>query len=575
MSTQQHLRERWSHGVTMAWIVLVVAAGLLAAASCADRRSDPQGHRVIATETGALAQRKALSHGLTLSPTTASPLSASDPVTLSPVRRQQGGILRVGGLSSVAWQNPLWADRFDTAGFEYLVFESLLELDPEDGHLLPRLAEEWAVGSRGEVITFTLRGGVRWHDGQPFSAEDVASTWRAVRSAPVPIPHAEHLARVSRIEVPDERKVVVRLRQPDCAVLTQLGLLPVLPAHLWQTTEVAQPVARPHLMVGTGPFRLADWESGESVTLARRAEYWAGEPYLEGWVYRRYQAPEALLAAARDGVVDLFPVGPRQPPAPGLEAEFRLLTFPQGESLYLLFNQERRPLAERDVRHGLALALDREAIAAQAGGQEGLLTSILPPCHWSLFPDLRSPGYDPAEARRLLAVHGEQPSLTVKVWGGDHIREEIALLVAQAYREVGVEARLEVLEGGPFLGDLFDHDFDVALLASPFPRDPDQTSLWHSREITPGLGFNFGSYASRRVDALLDAGRTAEGCAEAARAPLYGQLAALLAEDRAADFLLAPCQVVALDRKVMGAAPSPFAGLYWNAAQWSVGQVVR
>jgi len=473
----------------------------------------------------------------------------------------------VGGLSELTWSNPLWSNPLDVASFQCLIFESLLALDPQDGHLLPRLAEKWTLSPDGETITFTLRGGVRWHDGQSFSAEDVIFTWRAVMSATVPIPHAESVAWVSKIETPEKRVVTLHLRQPNCAALTQLGLLPILPAHLWKASEVTQPLARPALMVGTGPFRLTDWETSEAVTLTRYADYWAGKPYLEGWAYKRYDTPSALLAAAQAGEIDMFPTVPPLSLSQELRVRFRPLTLPTGESLFLLFNQACPALSESDIRRALALALNRKKIASQVGGAE-LVTSIMPPHHWSLPPDLQPPPFDPAEARRLLASRDRPLSLAVTVQGGDRLREDVALLVAQDYRQVGIEARVEVLDWGLFLGDLFHHNFDVALLTWPFPHDPDQTFLWHSREITPGVGFNFGSYVSPQADRLLDAGRTAEGCSEATRAPFYHQLARLLAQDQPADFLLAPQQMLALNRRVRGLAPSPFSGLYWNVTRW-------
>ena len=495
------------------------------------------------------------------------PPAPERPLPTSTACPQWGGTLQVGGLTRPEWQNPLWASTFSAEAFQCLIFESLLALDPHDGHLLSHLAKEWEVGPGGSVITFTLRNEVKWHDGQPFCAEDVAFTWQAVMSATVPVPHAEHVASVSDIKVTEGGMVVVHMRQPDCAALTQLGLLPIVPAHLWRPEEVTQPVVRPALMVGTGPFRLADWETGETVTLTRQMEYWAGGSYLERWAYRRYEALEPMLIAADKGEIDLLLLKQHPNLPQSLEALFRPLIFPKGESLFLLFNHERPPLSDSKVRHGLALALDREEIAGLGTGKADLLTSILPPHHWSLPPDLRPAPYDPAEARRLLAPKGEHLPLTIKLQGGD-TREDVALLVAQAYREVGIEARLEVLDWGLFLEDLFHHDFDVALLNWPFPRDPDQTCLYHSREITPGLGFNFASYVSPQADKLLDAGRTVEGCSEEQRAPFYWQLAALLAQDLPSDFLLAPSQIGALNRQVMGPAPSSFAGLYWNVSQW-------
>jgi peptide/nickel transport system substrate-binding protein len=558
---------------------LFIAGVLATCASCSHGAPAPVSRRPIATQAVAPAAKQTQSDDLTPPTRSQSSLAGSEsdasPGDPSAAPPQRGGTLIAGGLSRPEWANPLWADRYDASGFQSLIFESLLRLDDHDGHLLPGLAESWTVASGAQVITFTLRGGVKWHDGQLFSSRDVAATWRAATVAPASIPHAEHLAWVSDVETEDDRTVVVHLRRPDCAALTQLGLLPILPAHLWSPSDMVQPVSRPSLMVGTGPFILADWETGVAVTLTRHADYWAGEPYLENWAYRGYDTPGELLEAGHAGKLDLMALG-RQPQATaGLEAQFRPMAFPTGESLLLLFNQQRLPLLERNVRYGLGLALDRNTIATQAGAGESLLHSILPAPHWSVSPTLQTPPYDPAEARRLLALQDEPISLTVMVQGGTRIREDTALLVAQAYRQVGVQARLEVMEGDEFMGDLFRHDFDVALLAWPFPLDPEQTSLWHSREITPGVGFNFGSYASDEADQLLDAGRIAEGCSDAARTPLYEQLGTLLARDRPADFLVAPSQVVAIDREVVGAAPSPFAGLYWNTAEWSVGRVAQ
>jgi peptide/nickel transport system substrate-binding protein len=566
MSMQRLLRWLWNRGQAIAPLILAIVGASLVHISCQNQGSAPQVGRAMLTKT----------HELTRSSGDLAPpgaLSATTvPTYTAPAARRRGGTLRVGGVDSLDWENPLWGDLYHVGAAESLVFESLLELDPQDGHLVPGLAENWTVGPGGRVITFTVRGGVTWHDGHPFSAEDVAFTWRAVISAPVPIPHAEHTASVSKVRVPEERTVVVHLRQPDCPALTQLGLLPILPAHLWKASEVAQPIAYPALLVGTGPFRLADWELGEAMTLTRQADYWAGEPYLDSWTYRRYETPEALEAAALAGDVGLFLVTPWPEPSSGLADGFRLLSLAMGESLYLLFNQQGPGLSERDVRHGLALAVDRKRLATQIGGEGGFLTSLLPPGHWSLPLHQQPPAYDPGEAARLLALQAELPSVSIKVLGGDRLREDVALLVAQAYRQAGIDARLEVLGGGAFFERLFHHEFDVALVAHPFPRDPDQTSLWHSREVTQAVGFNFGSYVSSQADELLEAGRTAEGCSEAVRASVYCQLSELLAQDRPADFLLAPEQVLAVDREVIGTAPSPFAGLYWNVAQWSIAE---
>ncbi len=116
----------------------------------------------------------------------------------------------------------------------------------------------------------------------------------------------------------------------------------------------------------------------------------------------------------------------------------------------------------------------------------------------------------------------------------------------------------------------FQHRFDLLLLARPIPLDPDQRWYWHSAENVKGSGFNFGSYANKNVDALLQAGTRVAACEANARATIYGEIHRALIADAPVVFLFAPKQAWATRDRVLNFAPSPFAGDFWNMSDWRV-----
>jgi peptide/nickel transport system substrate-binding protein len=512
----------------------------------------------------------------------AAPSSSIAPTLAPTPAPAPGGQVVVGGPGPLAAFNPLLADDEGSRAVGQLLFDSLLAVDPATGALQPGLAESWEFSADSRTITFRLRSGPRWHDGQPLTAQDVAFTLEAARQLAGQMPHLADFAALSATADADGRTVTVSLDEPDCTALYRVGLLPILPRHLLEAGEMG------NAPVGSGPFAFESGTPGQQAKLKRNPAYWGQTPYLERWSYRVFTDTQALTAALAAGEVDVaaLPWDARQRHLDN----FAFYPYPAAEYLFIAFNgaapTERHFIfGDRRVRQAFSLALDREHILERVlGGQGVLLSGPFLPGYWAMS-EQAIPPYDPDKARALLAEAGWADSdgdgilerqgkplrFFIRVNGENEARQEIAMLAQQYYRAIGADAGFGPVEWGGFLDYIFTHDFDAAVFGWPLSPEPDQRRFWRSDQSAEGAGFNFVSYSNPQLDALLDEGATLGGCSPARRAQIYGQAAALLAEERPYDFLFAPYGFLVASPRIAGIAPSSFVGPYWNAGGWYIG----
>jgi peptide/nickel transport system substrate-binding protein len=492
----------------------------------------------------------------------------------------------VGGLIGPTTLNPLLADDEASLAVTGLVFGSLLVVDPWTGALLPNLARAWQVSADGLTITFDLRDDVLWHDGEPFAAEDVEFTFQAIANTSTGLstglgadsPHRFDLALVEEFQASDTKTFLVKLSEPSCSALYDLGLLPIVPRHVLPQQAMA---------IGTGPFVFGEWLQDDHITLIRNTHYWRGASYLDAWTYRVLADAEQLLAELEAGHVDVAYIRPGDLARIEATGHFEIHRYPAAEGYFIAFNNDHPVLGDERVRQALSYALDRERIVDQVLLSQGtLLATGLLPGHWVLQGSTgpRLYDYDSGEAQRLLAEagwsdsdgdgildrDGEPFQLSLTTNAGNATREAIAILAGQYYRAIGVVAQVELVEWGNLLGRMFSHTFDAVVLSWPLELDPDQREFWHCEENALGSGFNFVSYCNPYLDDLLIEGAAMPNCDSEQRAEIYGEMASILAEDRPYDFLFAPDRLLAANQRVVGPDPSPFAGLYWNVMDWYV-----
>lgn len=371
------------------------------------------------------------------------------------------------------------------------VFEGLVRL-AEDGSAQPRLAERWDLAPDGLSLRFTLRTGVRFHDGTPFDATVARFALDRARAEGSSNPQRSLLAAISSIDAPDAHTLVLRLKRHDGGLLQSLGsaaFVMVAPGSVG---------TNPTAPNGTGPWRFVDWQRGNRIELARFDGYWGEKARLDRLRYRFIADPSAAYAAVMAGDVDLFANFPAPEHLAQIRADRRFtlqVGLSEGETL-LSINHRRAPLDQLAVRRAIAAAIDRQALIDGAMfGYGQPIGSHFSPRH-AAYVDLtgQSP-HDPARARALLAQAAWPADrvLSLKLPPTAYARRGGEILAAQL-AAVGIRTRIENLEWAQWLDQVFvRHDFDLTVIVHAEPLD---------YGIYGRDDYYFG-YRSSRVKALL------------------------------------------------------------------------
>lgn len=432
------------------------------------------------------------------------------------------------------------------------LFEGLLVLG-EDGEPRPRLASAWQISDDGLTLRFTLRTGVRFHDGQPFDAASARFSLERARAPGSANPMRSALAAIARISTPDAQTLVLQLTRRAGGLLQTLAsgaLVMVSPA------SADDNKTRP---VGTGPFRFVDWRRGDSLRLARNAHYWGGAPALAGLSYRFIADPSAAYAALMAGDLDLF----SNFPSPENLAQFRAdrrfavdVGSSEGETL-LAMNHRHAPLDRLAVRQALGHALDRRALIDGAMfGYGEPIGSHFPPRNAAYVDLTAQSAYDPALARRLLREAGVQDlTLSLKLPPTTYARRSGEIIAAQL-AQVGVRVHIEQLEWAQWLDQVYTrHDFDLSVIVHAEPLDYD---------IYARPDYYFG-YRSAAFDALL---RELDDATDPARRrTLLQAVQRRLADDAANGFLFQYPRLVVRRAALTGLASNGVGSLEFAQAR--------
>jgi len=417
------------------------------------------------------------------------------------------------------------------------VIEPLAEAayNAADG-LAPRLATAWEAAADGRSVTFRLRKGVSWHDGQPFTAADVAfsalEVWKKLQNLGRVV-----FANLEAVETPDPRTAIFRFAAPTPGQLIRNALpalTAVLPQHVFSGTDIE----RNPSMIGTGPFRYAEYRPGEYYRLTRNDAYWGRpRPWLDEVIFRvlpdraaasnALQAGEIQLAAfSAVPLADLARIG-RLPGMKVYANGYEGLTY----QLIVEINHRRKELADVRVRRALAHAIDRDFVVNTIFLGYARASTGPVPRHDKTFytADVPAYPYSPERANALLDEAGyprgeggtrfrlklrPAPFFNETKQFGDYLRQALA--------KVGIDAVIVADDTPAHLKAVYtDHDFDIAVATPVYRNDPAiSTTILYQSGLPAGVPFsNQYGYANPAVDALIqDAARTTN---DAARAALY------------------------------------------------------
>jgi peptide/nickel transport system substrate-binding protein len=392
------------------------------------------------------------------------------------------------------------------------VYSGLVKFN-ERMEIRPDLAERWEVSSDGRTMTFSLRTGVQFHNGDEFTADDVKVSLERIADPKTASPLRASFTAIAAVDVVNPRTVRIRLTSPDAALLAAMAApqAVILPRGILRRDGDMN-----NTVVGTGPFRLASRRKDVNTVLTRNPRYFLpGVPYLDAIEFRIITDDTARSVALRTGRVHFidrvtFELANVLERIPGLN----VVGGPSLNFRGAVPNISRRPWSDARVRQALAIGIDRrEIVKAVLGGRgEALNGGPIPSTLWAALPDACFPRPDVAKAKELLAQAGFPNGFSSMLLSFSEITllADTAIALREQAAPLGIDLRLELLELGIVQTRVARGDFDIAIRGYN-GVDPDE---WMSRPFHSRSPQNFNKFTDPQVDAMIERGRAVQDQAQ-------------------------------------------------------------
>ncbi len=383
-----------------------------------------------------------------------------------------------------------------------------------------KITDETSVPFLAEpLVIFALRDGIRWHDGAPFTSRDVAFTYRAIMGDATASPRKSDFDLILSVETPGLRTVRVTYRKPYSPALSS-WMISILPAHIlegksqewWSKNFNRSPT-------GTGPFRFGEWKTNEFVRVVRNPDYFdTPAPWLESIVFRSLPDQLALRLAFETKQVDFWSAEPWAVANFQTDPRFDVFSAPSNSYTYVGWNLRRPMFQDERVRRALAHAVNIPAMVKYILYGNGVQsTGIFTPQMWFFDPGIQPYAFDLEKASALLdeagwhrgpdgirVKNGERFAFTLITNNANEIRRDIATLVQDGFKELGIEVKVELYEWAVFLKNHVNKgDFDAIVLGWSLGLEYDQFQIWHSSQTNPEQ-LNVVGYKNPEVDSLME-----------------------------------------------------------------------
>ncbi|PIP06983.1 MAG: peptide-binding protein [Syntrophobacteraceae bacterium CG23_combo_of_CG06-09_8_20_14_all_50_8] len=494
-----------------------------------------------------------------------------------------GDIMVEGSIGDASNLIPLLSSDSTSHGIAAMVYNGLVKYD-KDLNIVGDLAESWEVSPDGLVITFHLRKGVRWHDGLPFTADDVLFTYQVTIDPKTPTPYAGDFLKVKKAHALDPYTFRATYDKPFAPALSSWSNA-VLPRHLLAGKDITKSPLTRH-PVGTGPYKFKEWVTGQKIILISNPDYFEGRPYIDGYLMRIIPDMATMFLELRAGGIDRMGLTPlqftRQTDNNLFRKNFNKYQYLSFSYTYLGYNLKNPIFADKRVRQAISHMINKEEII------EGVLlglgqvaTGPYKPGTWAHNANVNNYPYDPQKAKGLLTEAGWRDSngdgimekdgrpfiFEIITNQGNEVRAKCAEIIQRRLAEVGIRVKIRVIEWAAFVNDFINkRKFDATILGWTIPLDPDIYDVWHSSKTAPEE-LNFISYNNSEVDELLEKGRSTFDQKERKRC--YDRIQEIMAEEQPYTFLYVPDALPIINARFRGVKPAPL-GIGYNFIKWYV-----
>lgn len=460
----------------------------------------------------------------------------NDPATLNPITARDGYEQIVNGY----------------------VMERLLEMDVDTYELIPGLAERWEVSPDHLTYTFYLRRGVRWHDGQPFTADDVIYSFERINDPAVGAAHLMSYfvkSGITRAEKLDDHTVRFFLERPYFFALETLGgILAIVPQHVFATGGDFRKHPAGRHPIGTGPMRFVEWKTGRHITLTRNDDYWGKAMPFRGIHFAIISDEGVAFQALKKAQIDYAGIRPTQWAKQSDSArfaerfrKFKYYGFSFGYG-YVGWNIRHPILQDKHVRQALTMLIPRDDLVKYFlydvadvadgpfhpySGQHDPSIAPWPYDHLLAKQLLKTRGWEDHDGDGWLDKDGQIFRLSLLYPGGAQIWNATANIMRENFRKAGIELAVRSMEWSVFQETIQDKQFDLYFAAWGVPYEGDPYQLWHSSQIEGGS--NYINYANAEVDQIIEQGRAEFDPVK--RNALYQRMHRILHEEQPYTFL--------------------------------------
>lgn len=420
------------------------------------------------------------------------------------------------------------------------LFSRLVKLN-WNGEAIPDLAESWDVSDDGMTYTFHLYQNALWHDGEAVTSADVLWTFQKIMDESAYL--SSYLGSVESFEAPDDYTVVFHMTTPDAALLSNISFLgaSILPEHVYEGQDWLSCDAATKAPVGSGPFKLVDYQQGVSITLEANQDFYGEVPAYDKLIYQIIPDGNTAVQAFNNGELDVLGIMAPAAQVPSLESTEGTVVVRNANfgRYYFGYNFNSEAFSDVKVREAVTMAVNRQEVVDKAFGATGELAQgyYTPAVDWAYNADAAIPEYNKEKAAELLEEagltkdsDGNYLTVTMATFNLDPFTN-IAQIMQANLKEVGINLVINTMDQGAFMElGTSGEGYDMYAMGGQVGPDP---SMFFHRIGTGGM-MNFSKYSNEEVDSLF--AEAAGMTDQEKRGECYKKIQEICAED----FIIVP-----------------------------------
>lgn len=456
-----------------------------------------------------------------------------------------GGSVTVGITQDLDSLDPHKAVAAGTKEVLFNIYEGLVKLN-QDGNLVLAVADSYDISPDGLVYTFTLREGVKFHNGQPVTAEDIVYSIKRSAGMLEPVDPTiaveTALSIISDVVVVDEKTVEIQLSQADTELLPFLTSA-IVPADYKELDSYP---------IGTGPFAFVSYAPLENIEMVKNQNYYVpGVPYLDRVVFKMSANTDMALLELRAGTIDILPYL-TDAQANQLPEGYRLEAGAMNLIHGMFLNNDAPPFDNVTVRRALSYAIDRQAVIDMVFGGRGNVIGT------NMFPGFKKYydeslvevyNFDPSKAKTLLAEAGFPNgfNFTIMVPSNYQPHVDTAQVIVEQLKESGITAEIQLIDWASWLSDVYKaRNYQATIIGLTAEAAPKKAL----DRFQSDAGNNFINYKSEEFDQIYQLGEKTTNVDD--KVAYYKQLQGILTNDAASVYIQDPYQMTAISNKLDG-----------------------